>query len=122
MCRRFDSAPHHKLSQRTPLVFSCFLNSSNLHSMQGKWVRRWLLVIIAMIVLQVLIGGVTRLTDSGLSITEWEVVKGVLPPIGESAWQENFNKYKTIPQYEQLHPDMTLSEFKFIYFWEWIHR
>lgn len=80
------------------------------------------MAIIVMIVIQVLVGGITRLTDSGLSITEWEVVKGVLPPIGEAAWQENFDKYKQIPQYEQLHPDMTLSEFKFIYFWEWIHR
>ncbi len=83
----------------------------------------WLLIGVVMVFFQVVIGGITRLTDSGLSITEWNIIKGVLPPLSESAWQEAFQKYKdhTI-QAEKLHAGMTLSEFKFIYFWEYFHR
>jgi cytochrome c oxidase assembly protein subunit 15 len=89
---------------------------------QDVAVRRWLLAVAAMIFLLVVVGGATRLTESGLSITEWKPVAGVLPPLTESGWQEEFSKYQTIPQYSQLNHGMTLPEFKNIYWWEWTHR
>jgi cytochrome c oxidase assembly protein subunit 15 len=70
----------------------------------------------------VLVGGATRLTESGLSIVEWKPVTGVIPPLGEADWQAEFAKYKTIPQYERLNRGMSLDEFKTIYWWEWTHR
>lgn len=81
-----------------------------------------LLLTLFILLIQVNIGGITRLTGSGLSITKWEVVTGTLPPMGEVAWQTEFEAYQQIPQYKLLNKDMTLSEFKFIYFWEWLHR
>lgn len=77
-----------------------------------------------MVLIQIVIGGITRLTDSGLSITEWNVIKGTLPPLNEADWNTAFEKYKTFAkkQYESLHSDMSLSEFKRIYFWEYFHR
>lgn len=87
-------------------------------------VGRWLLVGLIMVFVQIVIGGITRLTDSGLSITEWNVIKGVLPPLTEESWLDAFEKYKTHAktQFEAIHADMSLSEFKFIYFWEYFHR
>lgn len=87
-------------------------------------VRVWLLVGLVMVFFQVMIGGITRLTDSGLSITEWEVIRGTLPPLNAAQWEEAFALYKTEArqQFESLHADMTLSEFKWIYFWEYFHR
>lgn len=82
----------------------------------------WLLVCCAMIFLMVVIGGVTRLTESGLSITEWQPVTGILPPLTETQWTAEFEKYKAIPQYRALHPGMTPGEFKQIFFWEYLHR
>ena len=75
-----------------------------------------------MIFLMVLIGGVTRLTESGLSITEWQPVTGVVPPLDTAQWQDEFDRYKAIPQYRAIHPDMTLAGFKTIFFWEYLHR
>lgn len=87
-------------------------------------VRYWLLAGVVMVFLQVVIGGVTRLTDSGLSITEWEVIQGTIPPLNQAQWQEAFDAYKSAArqQYESLHADMTLQEFKVIFFWEYFHR
>jgi cytochrome c oxidase assembly protein subunit 15 len=85
-------------------------------------IRRWLVVCAVMVMLVVVIGGVTRLTESGLSITEWAPVTGVLPPLSADAWDEAFAAYKQIPEYQQLNRDMTLAEFKRIYFWEYLHR
>ncbi|MDP2358460.1 MAG: COX15/CtaA family protein [Beijerinckiaceae bacterium] len=85
-------------------------------------VRLWLFGVAALVFLMVIVGGATRLTESGLSITEWRVVTGVLPPLSEAAWLAEFEKYKQIPQYGQLFPTMTLPEFKFIFYWEWGHR
>jgi heme a synthase len=82
----------------------------------------WLLACCAMIFLMVVIGGITRLTESGLSITEWQPVIGVVPPLDKSEWQAEFDRYKAIPQYRAVHPDMTLGAFKFIFFWEYLHR
>ncbi|MBV1706256.1 MAG: COX15/CtaA family protein [Hyphomicrobiales bacterium] len=85
-------------------------------------VRGWLWFMAAMVFVMVLIGGATRLTESGLSITEWKPVTGALPPLSQGDWLALFAKYKQIPQYKQLFPDMTLAHFKYIYFWEWAHR
>jgi cytochrome c oxidase assembly protein subunit 15 len=75
-----------------------------------------------MIFLTLIVGGATRLTESGLSITEWKPVTGVLPPLSEDAWQAEFTKYQAIPQYQQVNRGMGLGEFKVIYWWEWSHR
>lgn len=87
-------------------------------------VRIWLLAGVVMVFFQVLIGGVTRLTDSGLSITEWSVLQGTIPPVNEAEWTEAFDKYKVAAkkQYEMIHADMTLPEFKLIFYWEYAHR
>ncbi|MBX9758341.1 MAG: COX15/CtaA family protein [Beijerinckiaceae bacterium] len=85
-------------------------------------VRAWLYGVAGLVFLMVIVGGATRLTESGLSITEWRVITGVLPPLSEASWLAEFEKYKLIPQYGQLFPTMSLPEFKFIYYWEWAHR
>jgi len=83
----------------------------------------WLLLGFFLVFIQIIIGGITRLTDSGLSITEWNIIKGILPPLSESAWLDAFQKYKEHTlQFEAIHQDMNLKEFKFIFFWEWFHR
>ncbi len=87
-----------------------------------RGIRLWLMVLFTLVVLMIAVGGLTRLTDSGLSITEWKPVTGALPPMSEAVWLEEFEKYKTIPQYELLNKGMSLAEFKSIYWWEWGHR
>lgn len=85
---------------------------------------RWLEIVAAMVVMIVVVGGITRLTESGLSITEWNVISGILPPLTETAWQTEFAKYQATPEYrlEAALGGMTLDDFQFIYFWEWVHR
>jgi heme a synthase len=85
-------------------------------------VKAWLWAGLIMVFMQIVIGGITRLTGSGLSITRWEIVTGALPPMGEAAWQEAFELYKETPQYHKINQGMSLSDFKFIYFWEYFHR
>ena len=82
----------------------------------------WLLVLLSLIILIILVGGLTRLTDSGLSITTWELFAGFIPPLSNDKWIDYFNLYKTIPEYLEQNSDMTLSEFKVIFWWEWSHR
>jgi heme a synthase len=84
-------------------------------------IRLWLYAVAALIVATLLVGGATRLTESGLSIVEWKPVTGTLPPLSDAAWQAEFEKYRTIPQF-QLNRGMTLGEFKTIFWWEWAHR
>ena len=84
--------------------------------------RLWLLIAAAMIFLTLVVGGATRLTESGLSIVEWKPVAGVIPPLSESTWQAEFEKYQAIPQYRELNHGMSLAAFKVIYWWEWTHR
>lgn len=88
----------------------------------NKIVANWIFLGVAMLVVQVLLGGVTRLTGSGLSITEWKPIMGFLPPLNEAAWNEAFAKYQTIAQYKYIHNHFNLDDFKFIFFWEWFHR
>jgi cytochrome c oxidase assembly protein subunit 15 len=85
-------------------------------------VRVWLIAVAVLIAVMVLVGGATRLTESGLSIVEWKPVTGVLPPLNAMQWTEAFEAYKTIPQYRQLNAGMSLDEFKTIFWWEWSHR
>ena len=85
-------------------------------------VRLWLYAVAALMVLTLVVGGATRLTESGLSIVEWKPVTGVLPPLSQEAWQAEFGKYQQIPQYRELNRGMNLEEFKTIYWWEWSHR
>ena len=85
-------------------------------------VASWVLIGVVMLMIQVLLGGITRLTGSGLSITEWKPILGALPPMNDANWNEAFDKYKQIAQYKQLNAYFTLSDFKSIYFWEWLHR
>lgn len=88
----------------------------------SKQVANWLLIGVAMIIVQVLLGGITRLTESGLSITEWKPVTGALPPLNDAAWQAEFDRYKVTDQFKYVHQNFSLSDFKFIFFWEWFHR
>ena len=86
------------------------------------YVRIWLVAVALLIFCMVLVGGATRLTHSGLSITEWQPLLGIVPPVTESAWQAAFQKYQLIPEYTALNRVMSLAEFKSIYWWEWSHR
>lgn len=88
----------------------------------NKAVANWIFIGVFMLLVQVILGGITRLTGSGLSITEWNVVTGALPPLNEAAWIQEFDKYKETPQYRFLNADFTLDDFKNIFFWEWFHR
>lgn len=85
-------------------------------------VAAWLFAVAALVVAMIMVGGLTRLTDSGLSITEWKPVTGAVPPLSDTAWAEEFAKYREIPEYERVNRGMTLEEFKAIYWWEWGHR
>src|SRR6476646_3088021 len=85
-------------------------------------VRAWLLAVAMLVFAMVIVGGATRLTDSGLSITEWKPLLGAIPPMTDQAWGEAFAKYKEIPQAQIVNPHMTVETFKFIYWWEWSHR
>ena len=90
--------------------------STNTHL--NYQLKFWLLLILALIILVILVGGLTRLTDSGLSITTWELFAGSIPPLTNDIWIEYFNLYKTIPEYNEQNFNMTLSEFKVIFWWE----
>jgi heme a synthase len=87
-----------------------------------KPVRIWLFAIAGLVFAMVVVGGATRLTGSGLSITEWQPILGAAPPMSEAAWQDAFEKYRQIPEYSQINPGMSLEGFKAIYWWEWTHR
>ena len=95
---------------------------NSLTRSSSKPVAIWLLIGVGMIMIQVLLGGITRLTESGLSITEWKPITGTLPPLNTVEWQAEFDKYKNTDQFRYIHADFTLSDFKFIFFWEWFHR
>lgn len=87
-----------------------------------KPVRIWLWTVAALVFAMIVVGGATRLTDSGLSITEWKPIMGALPPLSDADWQDAFAKYKQIPEYDLVNKGMSLSEFKTIFWWEWAHR
>ena len=95
-----------------------FVNSD----MKSKAITFWLLSVYSLVILMIVVGGLTRLTDSGLSITQWELFKGILPPISQDDWNIYFDKYKKIPEFIYLNSNITLSEFKIIFYWEYFHR
>lgn len=103
-----------------PLNFASAMDTSIQRN--NKQVATWLLIGVGMIMIQVLLGGITRLTESGLSITEWKPITGALPPMNEAAWQAEFDKYKLTDQFKYVHQNFSLRDFKFIFFWEWFHR
>ena len=84
--------------------------------------KYWLIISLLLVFLIIIVGGLTRLTDSGLSITQWELFKGILPPLNDAAWIQYFDRYKEIPQYKILNFNMSLKEFKIIFYWEYFHR
>ena len=88
----------------------------------SRAVKIWLVIGLFMIFVQIVVGGITRLTGSGLSITKWEIVTGTMPPLSAAQWEAAFDLYKATPQYEKINKGMTMPAFKFIYFWEYIHR
>ena len=95
-----------------------FVNSDNYI----KYLKFWLIILFLLIILMIAIGGITRLTDSGLSITAWELFKGILPPLNIDAWNFYFSEYKKIPEFKLINFDMTINEFKIIFYWEYGHR
>ena len=95
-----------------------YLNDKNI----DKYLYYWLIVMFILVSSIIIVGGLTRLTDSGLSITQWELIKGFLPPLSKSEWDNYFSLYKQIPEYKLQNFDMTINEFKIIFWWEWAHR
>jgi cytochrome c oxidase assembly protein subunit 15 len=98
------------------------LDQTTVPEFHARAVRRWLLCVAIMIFMTLVVGGATRLTESGLSITEWKPVTGALPPLSQAEWQAEFKRYQAIPQYRELNRSMSLDDFKVIYWWEWSHR
>ena len=96
--------------------------TSFLRSDRSRAVAIWLLVVAALVLAMVVVGGSTRLTGSGLSITQWRPISGALPPLSPADWQAEFARYRAIPQFRFVNPGMTLDQFRFIYWWEWSHR
>jgi heme a synthase len=88
----------------------------------NKIIRLWLIIMFLLVIIIIIIGGLTRLTDSGLSITEWELFKGILPPLHIEKWNFYFNEYKKIPEFKSINYNMSLDEFKIIFYWEYAHR
>jgi len=99
-----------------------FLRSNSRPAAMSRPVANWVYAGVIMLLIQVVLGGITRLSGSGLSITEWDVVTGTLPPLNTVQWQDAFDKYRQTPQFRLINSDFTLADFKFIFFWEWFHR
>lgn len=98
------------------------MNIDITSSKSDRQISRWLYLGVMMLIIQIVLGGITRLTESGLSITEWNPIMGALPPMNSADWLLEFAKYKGTAQFQYIHPDFTLSDFKNIFFWEWLHR
>jgi len=109
-------------SCQTPSLNFAGCMKNEFSQKSSRPVAAWLLIGIVMLIIQVLLGGITRLTGSGLSITEWKPIMGALPPVNDQQWNDAFDKYKQIAQYKYLNSSFTLSDFKSIFFWEWFHR
>src|SRR5919109_2103052 len=98
------------------------LHLENTGPVRNRAVMNWLLVFASIVAFLIVFGGFVRLTRSGLSITEWNPISGTVPPLGEAAWQEEFVKYQETPEFQQINFNMTLEEYKYIFYIEWIHR
>ncbi len=104
---------------------TCYIwnqNEGTVMNRDHRLIGIWLLIGVIMVFIQILLGGITRLTGSGLSITRWEIVTGALPPLNETQWNQAFDLYKETPQYQKINTGMSLASFKYIFFWEYIHR
>jgi cytochrome c oxidase assembly protein subunit 15 len=106
----------------TPMSADAAVPAVRRETLPARGVRAWLMVLILLTFAMVLVGGATRLTESGLSITEWDLVTGTVPPLGDAAWEAEFERYTETPQYELLNRGMSIGEFRTIYWWEWAHR
>ncbi len=106
-------------NSETPLYTTALVQRERRNRAIVRW---WLYLICLLVFAMVMVGGATRLTDSGLSITEWKPIHGIVPPLSRDEWLEEFAKYQQIPEYEQINKGMSLTEFQFIYWWEWAHR
>ena len=104
------------------MLYICTTMISMTKDASTRIVAAWVFIGVAMLIVQVLLGGITRLTGSGLSITEWKPIMGALPPLNETQWQQAFTGYQKIAQFKYINNHFTLSDFKFIFFWEWFHR
>lgn len=93
-----------------------------MNMLRPRAIANWLYFVASLVFVMVVVGGITRLTESGLSITEWKPITGTLPPLSDTAWNEAFEKYKQIPEYQLINKGMSLADFKTIFFWEWAHR
>ena len=91
-------------------------------SARPRAISQWLFVVAALVFTMVVVGGITRLTESGLSMVRWEPISGTIPPLNEADWQAEFDAYRTSPEYQKINRGMSLSEFKEIFFWEYVHR
>jgi hypothetical protein len=98
------------------------LRQENSSTLRNRAVMNWLFLFVFVVAFLVVFGGFVRLTRSGLSITEWNPISGTMPPLGESAWQDEFAKYQATPEFQQINSDMTLEEYQYIFYIEWIHR
>jgi heme a synthase len=98
------------------------MHAPNTAVTRPRAISNWLLAVAALVFIMIVVGGITRLTESGLSITRWEPVSGTIPPLSEADWQREFNLYRESPQYQLVNRGMTMDDFKFIFFWEYIHR
>ena len=109
-------------SARDPLVVQPGVIDKGSGLNARRYIRFWLLGLMALVILMIEVGGLTRLTDSGLSITEWRPVTGAVPPLSAAVWDSEFAKYKEIPEYKLQNEGISLADFKIIYWWEWGHR
>ena len=103
-------------------IYIVFMNLTHFQKKYKKSLFIWLITLTVMVLAIIIIGGLTRLTDSGLSITQWQLFSGFLPPFNSSDWNMYFNLYKEIPEFKIQNYEMTLNEFKVIFWWEWAHR
>ena len=103
-------------------VHNAALSQTHYASDRLRPVRIWLYAMAALVLLMVVVGGITRLTESGLSITSWKPISGIIPPLNDAQWLAEFEAYKQIPQYSVLNSWMSIDDFKYIFFWEWLHR
>ena len=98
------------------------MNSSHKFSTFNKYIFSWLIILTLMVLAIIIIGGLTRLTDSGLSMVNWRPILGIIPPLSNQDWLEVFNLYKQSPEYIYINKNMSLDDFKYIFWWEWFHR
>ena len=117
----FEEVSDFDTERANPKIKTGIIEKAELTSDRIQ-IRAWLICLSVLLVFMILVGGLTRLTDSGLSITEWKPILGAFPPVTEQAWDLEFEKYKLIPEYILQNSGMLLSEFKIIYWWEWGHR